>query len=853
MTLPRPVTVSFRCAAGAAALLLIAGSARTQQPDVVYHDEERSFTIAAPAAGWSFHPNETGAFSPFELVVRPPGGDGSAQFTLRVGPTAGIDDPAQYVDQLLATVATQPGYGAATRVEMDVAGRRAPGFEIDTTAPTGVFRVRQLILVDQGRRYVLQAHAPPADFAKWREAFDRTQASFAFLEPSAERSEALRVRALAARCGREIDWAKDWEDAAHRARSGRRPVVVVVSAQGAFDTGDPLGSGAFSDPDVVALVRSRFVALKLPPDLVAPFYDRAVYGLSRTTFGKTILITDPDGTVIAERSILDRATILDLLLEVAQSEPAPAVPALKNGGQRPARIAWHLDSGNLNKAAEMLDGMQGRDAALLGARLHRMRRDGEAGLRALDALAYQPGEDLELDLRRAELQMRMGRFEEARSAYAAVAAAAPPESVYAAEANFLLGRFAFLVDENETAAFELWRTILAKAPDGPWLWKAAACISHPAMRYGSGDRSDWPSEAQLAAVRDLPFAPLPPARAERARADAQAWLLAGQRDDGSWSSPEEALGTAKGAAGEHVLAKTALAAHALLAHLDEPGVRPAVERALAFLEAQQDLRAEQEEVIRYMDYGVWRLAMLLRFYPACIQAGVGDADALRTRMQGQVADLLRRQRGGGGWSYTWATSLEHEGGPPDESISFTTASALLGLQDAAAAGIPVDAAALARGLACLSNMRNPSGTFEYMARGDASAARGGVGPVGAAGRGPLCALPLWRAGIEELADVRHRLEIFADHHQVFGAERGKGLMHTGADTQGSHYLLYDYALAAEAAAALPRAQRRRLREPILTELLGCRVEGGAFTDNPLLGRDFGAAMALRALDLMLAE
>jgi hypothetical protein len=70
-------------------------------------------------------------------------------------------------------------------------------------------------------------------------------------------------------------------------------------------------------------------------------------------------------------------------------------------------------------------------------------------------------------------------------------------------------------------------------------------------------------------------------------------------------------------------------------------------------------------------------------------------------------------------------------------------------------------------------------------------------------------------------------------------------MHTGADAQGSHYLLYDWATAAEAAAELPPEEATRTQRVILDQLLACRTDDGAFLDNPILGRDAGAALALR--------
>jgi hypothetical protein len=75
-------------------------------------------------------------------------------------------------------------------------------------------------------------------------------------------------------------------------------------------------------------------------------------------------------------------------------------------------------------------------------------------------------------------------------------------------------------------------------------------------------------------------------------------------------------------------------------------------------------------------------------------------------------------------------------------------------------------------------------------------------------------------------------------------------MHAGADGQGSHYLLYDYATAAEALRAadgLDDALRSSVRTAILREMARCRSADGSFVDNPLLGQAAGTSLAVLTL------
>ena len=81
----------------------------------------------------------------------------------------------------------------------------------------------------------------------------------------------------------------------------------------------------------------------------------------------------------------------------------------------------------------------------------------------------------------------------------------------------------------------------------------------------------------------------------------------------------------------------------------------------------------------------------------------------------------------------------------------------------------------------------------------------------------------------------------------YAAEQGKTLMHGGRDGQGSHYLLFDYAMAAGALATLPPAQAARRRGPLLELVLAARGADGSVQDNPIKGRHYGTAMAVLAL------
>ena len=117
----------------------------------------------------------------------------------------------------------------------------------------------------------------------------------------------------------------------------------------------------------------------------------------------------------------------------------------------------------------------------------------------------------------------------------------------------------------------------------------------------------------------------------------------------------------------------------------------------------------------------------------------------------------------------------------------------------------------------------------------------------------FCSLALWRGEREEAAEILPRCEMFLEHLAPFAAERRKALMHAGLQTQGSHYLLYDYSTSAETlrslkeAGELPKKLEARWRRTLLREVEACRNADGSYVDNPLIGVHGATGLAILAL------
>ena len=163
-------------------------------------------------------------------------------------------------------------------------------------------------------------------------------------------------------------------------------------------------------------------------------------------------------------------------------------------------------------------------------------------------------------------------------------------------------------------------------------------------------------------------------------------------------------------------------------------------------------------------------------------------------------------------------------------MSFTTAAVVIGLCRCRDVGVEVGDELLERGLDCVERARGDNGAFAYSS---GSQRPRPTNRPGAAGRGPLCELALWRGGRGSLRRLGGALDIFGEHRAGLHKELGKVLMHAGPDTQGCHYLFFDYATAAIAVRELPDAARARHREWLLELILPARSVEGGFRDTPI--------------------
>lgn len=834
-----------------------------------YKNAEAGFELQLPVATWT-QVTQPGDYGISTLAMGPKELGGTVQFSIQISAASANDLEALTAqrDDLLLQVEAVEGISAAKKLEFKIAGLNAPGLEVEQQASGDTFLVRQAYLISQGLQYKIQFHAPKDRFDEFEPLFQKTLDSFAIVPLSQQAQKGADLRSLAARCGSEIDWLSDWQQASELAKKSKKLIVVTVSALGGFDVGDQIGRGPFMDQDVVHLLQQRFIVLRWRKGMGAPFESQDAFGMGPSTFGTGLLLVTPDGQVVRQIYMLAGTAVYDVLIDVLQGHPQLAIPKPAKGSTRQQEIEFLLQIGELRAAEAHLASSDSSENPLneawLHAELQRLQRNGPEAMAALDEAIELAG-DMSVDairtapqlfLLQAELQTAMGQSDLAESML---------DSMFTSEvvledserAKALLLKGALRLQAKDRAGCEVaWNELMNNHPDSRWAWLAAAAVSGPAWGFEIYPSLAWPQEQH----RKLAF--LPQAAevesqklsVEEMIVSATDYLLSVQQENGSWTSLTS-YGKVDELADDFQIAATVIAGRALLHLEDNVGAQQAAQEALDWLLKQREiLQAQDAPPVVFMDYAVWNRSYCIFFLADCLAAELGDENAVRQEMENCIEDLLQRQQGNGGWSYYLSGTAGGDAIP--QAISFTTATVVLALERAIEVGSAVDEPSLARGLACLEKLRSPEGTFAYFLHG-ANVDTGtlsGTSPAGSAARGPVCALALHQgkpAPVEE-AEMPARFEMYLEHLHGFGAQRRKALMHAGADTQGSHYLLYDYSTAAEAlrktvGKVVTKPLARKVFDAVLKQLQLCRNKDGSFIDNPLMGVDISTGLGLQAL------
>ena len=350
--------------------------------------------------------------------------------------------------------------------------------------------------------------------------------------------------------------------------------------------------------------------------------------------------------------------------------------------------------------------------------------------------------------------------------------------------------------------------------------------------------------------------PAPPIgkRVDRAITEGVKWLVEHQRENGAWGShhssrPIEVLCGVPGGHQAFRVTTTGLCVMALMdSGVKSDEVRGAIDRGI-------DLILEEYGVGRQSGlehYNVWAYGYSLHCFGEFLDRRPDDerAQKIRDACAHLMVKLERHRCLDGGWGYL---SLEAHPTYPQSftSMSFTTATALVGIERAQRHGIEVPQKLLDRAVASVQRCKTPLGAYTYGEIWNRRPASEINLPTGAACRTPACLYAVDLHGEEVPLDEYERsLEWLLVKHrrfQIFGLRRP--IPHESAYAISGYFYLYGHAYASYVLELLSEEKQRRL-SPLLAEaVLETRQPDGSFWDYPLYSyhKPYGTAYALIAL------
>jgi hypothetical protein len=195
----------------------------------------------------------------------------------------------------------------------------------------------------------------------------------------------------------------------------------------------------------------------------------------------------------------------------------------------------------------------------------------------------------------------------------------------------------------------------------------------------------------------------------------------------------------------------------------------------------------------------------------------------------------------GGWSYYAMT----------ESMTFTTATALLALMDARRIGVDVPEGEIERGLRTLEAARfRHEGMSEEGFVYRLHANRGmGVDIRGAIGRVAVCSLALHRSSRMDDRDLAEAVETFVRRRGELDRVKGyPGNHFVRSFANAAYYFLYGHYYAALAANSMKDAAMKKKYCAFIQEaLVATQWKEGTWTDHECWGQLYGTSMALMSL------
>ena len=349
----------------------------------------------------------------------------------------------------------------------------------------------------------------------------------------------------------------------------------------------------------------------------------------------------------------------------------------------------------------------------------------------------------------------------------------------------------------------------------------------------------------------------PPPLAERvdqAIDGAVRWLLDNQRENGAWGShhsprPIEVFCSVPGSQQAFRIGTTCLCLMALMdTGRDDAEVLRAIDRGFDYLLEDYDVKRQSG----LEHYSVWAFGFMLQCLGERLEKFPDDprGDRMRAVCDLMVLRLQRHQCLDGGWGYLSLDEVPTYK-PSFTSMSFTTATLVVGLQRAREVGLEVEQKMLDRALDSIERCKTPTGYYTYGPLWNKMPAAGINQEKGAACRTPAClyAVDLFRDNVEEDEYARSLQNLLVKNRrmQILGLRRP--IPHESWYQISGYFYLYGHAYAGYVLDGMSDVARRRFSPALAEAVFVTRQPDGSFWDYPLYSyhKPYGTAYALIAL------
>lgn len=316
------------------------------------------------------------------------------------------------------------------------------------------------------------------------------------------------------------------------------------------------------------------------------------------------------------------------------------------------------------------------------------------------------------------------------------------------------------------------------------------------------------------------------------------FLVKDQNPNGSWGGPRGAIYTFTGDVWSNpethrswTVGTTGLCVMALLEVTDSDASRGALERGVDYLLENALVRRPNEwDTMNCWAY-IYGLQALAAYIDDPRFAKTARADACRTLAEKLVVCLEKSQALNGGWGY-----LEFDQPRTQKTqwaTSFTTAAALVALQDARRAGIAAPEALLRSAARAVRSCRLPTGAYLYSVPlvatpGDSdriNAVKGSLSRI------QSCNLALLLSGEDVPLESRRKgLEAFFRDHRFLDIARHRPIPHEAFYQNSGYFYMFGHYYAARMIESLPADERSPWWPKLQREVIKIQQADGSMWD-----------------------